>query len=223
MIKIRSIFLVVFFVIFTVVIQYTDLSADIPEPNANIAIVYATGYLGDKGFNDAAHQGILDAESKYPGITIDQYEPDNLNNITDKIEAYAVNGTYDLIIGMGFGAEYGINISALAYPSQKFAIIDVSSNPSNQPNVASIIFKEYEGSFLVGAMAAMVTAKEDLAFLGGMNIPLINEFLAGYRQGARYINSDIVIRHDYSPNPAAVRAVMILSKILKAQLLMDRL
>ena len=104
-----------------------------------------------------------------------------------------------MIIGIGFYAIDGINASAQSYPNQKFAIIDQSESFSLL-NVASVGFKEHEGSFLVGAMASMVSKMQDIGFLGGTNSSMINRFLTGYRQGARYIDQNITINHVYSPN-----------------------
>jgi basic membrane protein A len=168
-------------------------------PDANIAIVFSTGGLGDQSFNDAANEGKIRAIAANPGISVDQFEPTDITGINTQVEAYAAAGSYDLIIAVGFQATDGINASALAHPTQQFMIID---SEVDLPNVASVVFKEHEGSFLAGAMAAMVSENDDIAFLGGLDIPLINRFLAGYQQGARYINPDIIIRHTYSPDPS---------------------
>jgi basic membrane protein A len=168
-------------------------------PNAKIAIVYSTGGLGDLSFNDAAHKGFLDAKATNPFLQTSQVEPSDVAEITSAISNFAADGSFDLIIGIGFTATDGITASATTYPNINFMIID-SVVPL--PNVASVVFAEHEGSFLAGAMAAMVSETGDIAFLGGLNIPLINKFLAGYRQGARYINEEIIVRSTYAPNPS---------------------
>ncbi|MHA2250148.1 MAG: BMP family lipoprotein [Candidatus Kariarchaeaceae archaeon] len=176
----------------------TSPTSGAAKPDAKIAIVFSTGGLGDQSFNDAANVGKIRAIAANPGITVDQFEPSDITGINTQIEAYSAASVYDLIIAVGFTATDGVNASAIAHPTQKYLIID---SVVDLPNVASVVFKEHEGSFLAGAMAAMVSENDDIAFLGGLDIPLINKFLAGYRQGARYINPDIVVRHTYSPDP----------------------
>jgi basic membrane protein A len=170
------------------------------NPDAEIALVFSTGGLGDQSFNDAANVGKNKALTDFSGISVDQTEPTDIDGITSAIESYAAEGKYDLVIGIGFTATDGILASATAHTDVNFMIVD---SVVDLPNVASIVFSEHEGSFLAGALAAMVSDNEDIGFLGGLDIPLINKFLAGYRQGARFINPDIVVRHDYSPTPAS--------------------
>ncbi len=108
---------------------------------------------------------------------------------------------HDLIICIGFFHTSPLDYTAGSYPSQQFSLID---DVLDRPNVASIIFKEHEGSFLVGAMAAMTTQTNKVGFLGGMDIFLINKFLAGYQQGVNYFDEDIQTTVAYSPDPANV-------------------
>ncbi|MFW9780052.1 MAG: BMP family protein, partial [Candidatus Heimdallarchaeota archaeon] len=107
--------------------------------------------------------------------------------------------TYDLIIAIGFSSFAGVNESALKHPNQKYMLLDAALNLSN---VASTSFLEHEGSFLVGAMAAMTTKTNKTAFLGGEIVPLIKKFQAGYEQGVHYINPDIEILVQYAPDQA---------------------
>jgi basic membrane protein A len=175
--------------------QIRDTSA---ATDASIAVVFSTGGLGDQSFNDAANEGLQNAKTDFASITTASTEPADVPEINAAIEGYAVDGTYDLIIAIGFSSAAGVNASALAHPSQHYMIIDAVVD---LPNVASITFKEHEGSFLVGALAAMVSETGSIAFLGGLDIPLINKFRAGYEQGAKYINPDIELAATYSPSP----------------------
>ena len=169
------------------------------NPTAKIAIVFSTGGLGDLSFNDAANKGLLDAKEANSGITSQQVEPTGVAGINSAIESFAADGSFDLIIGIGFTATDGITASAKAHPAQNFMIVD---SVISLPNVVSIVFAEHEGSFLAGAMAAMVSETNDISFLGGLDIPLINKFFAGYYEGARYINPGVIVRKTYSPNPS---------------------
>jgi basic membrane protein A len=101
---------------------------------------------------------------------------------------------YDLIIGVGFIAVPILADVAKDYPKLNFAIVD---GVVNLPNVASLIFKEHEGSFLVGMIAAGTTKSGTIGFIGGMDIPLIHKFEVGYEEGARFVNPRITVIPNY--------------------------
>ncbi|MHA1971982.1 MAG: BMP family lipoprotein [Candidatus Hodarchaeales archaeon] len=163
------------------------------------AIIFATGGLGDKSFNDAGYRGLVQANETYGDrIKIDYVEPETIPEFATFQNDLADTGKYDLIICIGFLQTSALNESARAYPNQKWVLID---DVLNLTNVNSITFKEHEGSFLVGAMAAMSTNTSKLGFLGGLDIYLINKFRAGYEQGAHYVNSSINVTSVYSPDP----------------------
>ncbi len=165
-----------------------------------IGIIFATGGLGDKSFNDAGYRGYEQANETYGDeIDVDYVEPDDIPEFATYQNQMATDGTYDLIICIGFLQATALNESAEDFPEQNWVIID--DDTINRTNVKSITFKEHEGSFLVGAMAAMTTQSGKLGFLGGMNIYLINKFLAGYQQGADYIDDSINVTETYMPVP----------------------
>ncbi|BBM36433.1 BMP family lipoprotein [Pseudoleptotrichia goodfellowii] len=154
-----------------------------------VAIVYSTGGKGDKSFNDAAFRG-LERAKKELGITFDEYEPkDPATEAKDALTKFAETGEYQLIIGVGFTMKDSVMAVAQQFPDQKFAIID--EKIENVPNIASLSFKEHEGSFLVGALAAMMSKSGTIGFVGGMESPLIQKFQAGFEQGAKYVNPNI--------------------------------
>ena len=154
-----------------------------------VAIVYSTGGKGDKSFNDAAFRG-LERAKKELGITFDEYEPkDPATEAKDALTKFAETGEYQLIIGVGFSMKDSVMAVAQQFPDQKFAIID--EKIENVPNIASLSFKEHEGSFLVGALAAMMSKSGTVGFVGGMESPLIQKFQAGFEQGAKYVNPNI--------------------------------
>lgn len=172
-----------------------------PDATVNVAIVYSTGGLGDLSFNDAAKRGIDQAKAQYSDLHVDEActSDCDIPDINQALETFAASSTvYDLIIGIGFSSGDGINASALAHTDRNFMIIDYVID---LPNVASVVFKEQEGSFLAGAMAAMTSTTGKLGFLGGLDIPLINRFGAGYEHGAMYINPNIKVTVAYSPDP----------------------
>jgi len=167
---------------------------------SKVAIVYSTGGLGDNSFNDAAKAG-LDAAKATHGDALEVKEACESSctvaDITTQLAALEAEGVYDLIIGIGFSAGDGVTAAA-SNSSTNFMIID---SVVDLPNVASVTFKEHEGSFLAGALAAMVTTTKKLGFLGGLDIPLINKFGAGFEHGTKYIDSTISVTVAYSPDP----------------------
>lgn len=169
----------------------------------NIGVIFATGGLGDQSFNDAAYRGMQDSITKYASnASIDlnfvYREPASIPEFETYQNELALNGSYDLIICVGFLQTSALNQTARTYPSQNFVLID---DVLELDNVQCITFKEHEGSFLVGAMAAMTTNTSKLGFLGGLDIYLINKFKVGYEQGAKYIDDSITVDVKYSPNP----------------------
>lgn len=159
------------------------------ESGKKIAIVLSTGGLGDKSFNDSADRGLRRAAEEL-GISYDYYEPKDPSAETqNQLSTYAEKGDYDLIIAVGFTAKDATVAVAKEFPEQKFAIIDETIE--GMDNVVSIMFKEQEGSFLVGALAAMMTKTNTIGFVGGVEAPVIQRFESGYYQGAKYINPDI--------------------------------
>ena len=167
----------------------------------SIAVVYSTGGKGDKSFNDSVFRGLEKAKAEL-GITYKEYEPKNPEGeAKDALEKFAETGEFDLIIAVGFTMKESLLAAAAAYPDQKFVIIDEVVN--DVPNIASITFKEHEGSFLVGALAAMMSKSGTVGFIGGMELPVIKKFQAGYEQGAKHVNPNIKVSSvclDFSQN-----------------------
>ena len=109
------------------------------------------------------------------------------------MRAFAEVG-YDLVIGIGFAQTPIVEAVAKEYPKINFAIVD---GVSDLPNVASLVFKEHEGSYLVGMIAARESKSGVLGFVGGMDIPLIHKFEVGYEEGARAVNPKIEVIQNY--------------------------
>jgi len=163
-----------------------------PQTNPNaIAIVFATGGLGDKSFNDGCKKGADDAATAF-GIKYVYAEPTDISDYLGYLRGFAQHTQfiepYDLIISVGFDQEVALQTVANETPTQKFAIVDMYIDPIVYPNVASLLFDEHEGSALVGAIAGLTTTNDKIGFVGGENGPLINKFAAGYVFGAGYTN-----------------------------------
>src|SRR5918995_1708426 len=169
-----------------------------------VGIVFDIGGKDDRSFNAAAWAGARCAETgKWPdgtdcgkpplGIILRDIEPGNPTSIEPAMRAFAER-QYDLIIGIGFAQTPIIESVAKDYPNIRFAIVD---GVSNLPNVASLVFKEHEGSYLVGMLAAKTSKTGTIGFLGGMDIGLIHRFAKGYEEGAQAVNPNIRVIQNY--------------------------
>jgi len=158
----------------------------------HVGIVFDIGGKDDRSFNAAAWQGVQRAAKDLP-IVLRDIEPGTPNAIEPAMRAFAERN-YDLIIGVGFAQAPIMEQVAKDYPNIHFAIID---GVSNLPNVASLVFKEHEGSYLVGMLAAKTSRTGTIGFLGGMDIGLIHRFEKGYEEGARAVNPNIRVIQNY--------------------------
>ena len=147
------------------------------------AIVYANGGKFDKSFNEGVSNGAkkFTAETK---ITVADFEPSNETQFEQAQRRFAQRGN-DPIIAVGFSQAVALEKVAKEFPNTHFTIID---SVVKLPNVQSVVFKEHEGSFLVGMLAAMASKTGKVGFVGGMDIPLIRRFQCGYEQGIKYVN-----------------------------------
>jgi basic membrane protein A and related proteins len=162
-------------------------------------IVFDMGGKFDKSFNEAAYTG-AERFKKETGIVYRDFEVTNEAQREQALRNMARRGA-QIVVGIGFAQASGVEKVAKEFPSTKFAIIDAVVE---LPNVQSIVFKEHEGSFLVGMAAAMATKSGKIGFVGGMDIPLIRKFALGYEEGAKYVNPKIeVFQNMTGTTPAA--------------------
>jgi basic membrane protein A and related proteins len=178
-----------------------------------VGVVYDIGGRGDKSFNDSAYAGLQAAEKEQGDkIQAKDIEPNpDGSNRKELLDGLADEG-YGLIFGIGFLFSEDITKSATESPDSTFAVIDGSSNLCKKPdsNLLCITFKEEQGSFLVGAAAALKTKSNTVGFVGGLEGDLIKKFQAGYEAGVKYIadqkGKDIKVLVDYAGNtPEAFR------------------
>jgi basic membrane protein A and related proteins len=188
-------------------------SSEAEDPSkVRVGIVFDIGGKDDRSFNAAAWAGVKCAETgmlpdgktscgRPPlGIVLRDVEPGTPTSIEPAMRAFAERD-YDLIIGVGFAQGPIMQTVARDYPHVHFAIIDgvILEDDGKTPrkNVASLVFKEHEGSYLVGVIAARTSRTGTLGFVGGMDIPLIRRFAQGYKEGARFVNPDIRVIENY--------------------------
>ncbi|ACJ16081.1 sugar binding protein [Thermococcus onnurineus NA1] len=152
-----------------------------------IAIVYDVGGRGDLSFNDMAYLGASKAAKDF-NLELVEVQSAKETDYLQNLETLAQQGEYEIIIAVGFMMTDAVKQVAAKYPDQKFAIID-GFDPEMPDNVMMILFKENEGSALVGALAGMVAANDDKDKVGivlGMEIPVLYKFEAGYRFGVSW-------------------------------------
>jgi len=152
------------------------------------AVIFDMGGKFDKSFNQAGYQG-AEQWKKETGKAYLEFEISNDTQRVQAIRRMAEKGASP-IISIGFAQASALQQVAKDFPKTQFAIIDAQVN---LPNVQSLLFKEHEGSYVVGAMAALVTKTNKVGFVGGMDIPLIRKFQCGYEQGAKATNPKIEV------------------------------
>ncbi len=150
---------------------------------AQPAVIYDMGGKFDKSFNQAAFNG-AEKWKKETGKPYLEFEISNPTQREQAMRRMAERGA-NPIVGIGFSQGSSLEKVAKEFPKLQFAIID---SVVALPNVQSIVFKEHEGSFLVGMMAAMASKNGKVGFVGGMDIPLIRKFQCGFEQGAKFAN-----------------------------------
>jgi basic membrane protein A len=150
---------------------------------AEPAVIFDMGGKFDKSFNQAGFNG-AEKWKKETGKSYMEFEIANPAQREQAQRRMAERGA-NPIVGIGFSQGSAAEKVAKDFPKTQFVVIDAEVK---LPNVQSIVFKEHEGSFLVGVMAAMASKSGKLGFVGGMDIPLIRKFACGYEQGAKYAN-----------------------------------
>ena len=162
-----------------------------------IGLVYDIGGRGDQSFNDSAAAGLDRAVDDFGIEAAEASANEDGSNREELLNLQAE--TNDLVFGVGFLFATPMTNAATANPDVNFAIVDDAS--VDLPNVAGLVFAEEQGSFLIGAAAALKSETGTVGFIGGVNIELIQKFEAGFVAGARAVNPDIEIISQYITEP----------------------
>ena len=165
--------------------------------DVKVGLVYDLGGRGDQSFNDSAAAGLDRAKEDF-GVEAEELEPDEGGENREELMRLLGDEGTNLIFGVGFLFTDSITAAAPDYPDTTFAIID---SFVDAPNVASLGFAEHEGSFLMGAAAALKSETGHIGFIGGVEVDLIKKFEAGYKAGAAHINPDITVDVTYITQP----------------------
>ncbi len=161
-----------------------------------IGLAYDIGGKGDQSFNDAAYAGLQKAEKEF-GITGRDVEPQDGETDADKIQRLTqlAQAGYNPVIGVGFVYGPAVKEVAAKFPNTTFGIIDDETVQAT--NVADMVFHEEQASYLAGVAAAKASKGKHIGFIGGVDIPLIHKFEAGYVQGAKSVDPNIKIESQY--------------------------
>jgi len=173
------------------------------QKQLKVAMVTSESGLGDRSFNDMMYQGMQRAEKEL-GVKVNVIQPKSISEFKSTLARAAQLG-FDIIIGSSFDMITPMKEVAAQFPNQKFGLVDVGNDPI-APNVVSSVTKDWEGSFLVGAIAAKTTKTGIIGFVGGKDIPIIHRFYLGYYFGAKMINPKVQVLESYSgtfTDPAA--------------------
>ena len=165
-----------------------------------VGLAYDVGGRGDQSFNDAAARGLDRAIDEF-GVAAEEAEatdgePESARE--DRLIQLADAG-FDPIVAVGFAYSKSVAKVAPQYPEVSFAIVDDAVAKGD--NIANLLFAEEEGSFLVGAAAAMKSKADHIGFVGGVEVPLIQKFEAGFIAGAKEVNPDIRVDTTYLTQP----------------------
>ena len=182
-----------------------------PQSGTRVGIVLDIGGRGDKSFNDGAYTG-GELAARRLGARVRFIEPGEGSDREAGLRLFSAQGT-DLVIGVGFIFSDDLTELAREYPRQAFAGIDFAQATdaagaviAPPANLAAIKFREEEGSYLVGALAALAGGSKRVGFVGGMDIPLIHKFEAGYRAGVARVCHDCTVVAQYAgATPEAFR------------------
>ena len=156
--------------------------------HAQPALIYEMGGKFDRSFNQAASLG-AERWKKETGKPYLEYEIQNAAQREQAARRFAQRGA-DPVVGIGFPQASSIAAVARDFPQRRFVIIDMVVN---LPNVQSFVFREHEGAFLAGLLAALASKTGKLGFVGGQDVPLVRKVLCGYGQGARHANPTVQV------------------------------
>lgn len=160
-----------------------------------VAMITSESGLGDRSFNDMMVEG-MDKAVKDLDATYVVIQPRAVSEFQSALARAAGQG-FDIIIGSSFDMIEPMKAVAEAFPDQKFGLVDVGPEPV-AANVVSTVTKDWEGSFLVGWIAAKTTKTGTIGFVGGADIPIIHRFFVGYYYGAKMANPDVKVIETYT-------------------------
>ncbi|MEU3508728.1 BMP family ABC transporter substrate-binding protein [Streptomyces longwoodensis] len=180
----------------------TSSSSDSSDKNLGLALAYDVGGKGDQSFNDAATAGLekADKEFGYKSAAVEPQDGESDADKTQRLETLAKQG-YNPVIGVGFAYAPAVKEVAAKFPKTTFGIVD--DNSFQAKNVANLVFHEEQASYLAGVAAAKATKTNVVGFIGGVDVPLIHKFEAGFKQGVADTKKGVTVKSQYLTETAA--------------------
>ncbi|MEU3282287.1 BMP family lipoprotein [Streptomyces antibioticus] len=177
-------------------------SSESSAKNLGLALAYDVGGKGDQSFNDAATAGLekADAEFGYKSTAVEPQDGESDADKVQRLENLAKQG-YDPVIGVGFAYAPAVKEAAAKYPKTTFGIVDDEQIKAD--NVADLVFHEEQASYLAGVAAAKATKSDVVGFIGGVDVPLIHKFEAGFKQGVEDTKKGVTVKSQYLTETAA--------------------
>ncbi|GHD45006.1 BMP family lipoprotein [Streptomyces galbus] len=180
----------------------TSSSSSSSDKNLGLALAYDVGGKGDQSFNDAATAGLdkADKEFGYKSTAVEPQDGESDADKTQRLETLAKQG-YNPVIGVGFAYAPAVKEVAAKFPKTTFGIVD--DNSFQAKNVANLVFHEEQASYLAGVAAAKATKTNVVGFIGGVDVPLIHKFEAGFKQGVADTKKGVTVKSQYLTETAA--------------------
>ncbi|MGH3048457.1 MAG: BMP family lipoprotein [Gaiellaceae bacterium] len=182
----------------------TETTEEAPGSDIQVGLVTDIGGLNDRGFNSLANQGLEQAAEEF-GVQIRVLESQSDADYIPNLSTLAEEG-FDLIVSVGFLMGEATHTAAEEFPETNFAIIDFAyggegceeTNSCELPNLQGLLFKEQETGYLAGYLAGLVTESNTISSVGGLKIPPVDRFIAGFQKGAADSNPDVETLNGYS-------------------------
>ncbi|MDN3024424.1 BMP family ABC transporter substrate-binding protein [Streptomyces sp. S.PB5] len=177
-------------------------SSSTDSKNLGLALAYDIGGRGDQSFNDAATAGMekADKEFGYKSRAVEPQDGESEADKVERLEALAKQG-YDPVIGVGFAYASAVKEVSAKFPKTTFGIVDDEQTKAD--NVADLVFSEEQASYLAGVAAALSTKSNVVGFVGGVDVPLIHKFGAGFKQGVEDTKKGVTVKEQYLTETAA--------------------
>ncbi|WP_369248779.1 BMP family protein [Streptomyces sp. R41] len=174
----------------------TSAGSSDSKGDKGLAIAYDVGGKGDQSFNDAAYEGLKKAKAEFKYDTADLEPTDGETDAdkTQRLVSLAKQG-YNPVVGIGYAYGPAVKAAAAKYPNTTFGIVDDSTVTAK--NVADLVFSEQEASYLAGVAAAKATKTDTVGFVGGVDVPLIHKFEAGFEQGVKDTKPGVKVLSQY--------------------------
>ncbi|WP_405647732.1 BMP family protein [Streptomyces sp. NBC_00019] len=180
----------------------SESSSSSDSKNLGLALAYDVGGKGDQSFNDAATAGLdkADKEFGYKSTAVEPQDGESEADKVQRLETLAKQG-YNPVIGVGYAYAPAVKEASAKFPKTTFGIVDDEQTKAD--NVADLVFSEEQASYLAGVAAALSTKSNTVGFIGGVDVPLIHKFEAGFKQGVQDTKKGVTVKSQYLTETAA--------------------